>query len=349
MNLNKKEIILPVEKPWITTYPIFANPLSILQLYEKSHPWILNSFIQLVCNGGEALSFYDFNYRTCPFLTVQKIKKSTINNINSNIIDFFKILLQDQQYIYLIINPKHINVYNQKYDGRHDIFIYGYSDSKSVFYIADNFLMGKYSYGECTYDELVKSILFLKNIYEGYLGFNSCIECISYNDDENYNKYYYDVNIIRLRDSLKAYLEGKVIEMWSTQEFRVARYGEKSFEFGVNCYQFIHKTIEQISFNSQNHIPIPSFYIIYDHKKHLLRIIQYLNKHNIINGNIYIKKLEEICNLALNCVNLAVKYSLNKNIKLLDKLHLYYSEIQSLEESIVSEIIISLNKALKAV
>ena len=82
---------------------------------------------------------------------------------------------------------------------------------KNVFYIADNFLADKYSYGECTYSELLNSILFLGEKYERYLGFNGCIECISFNDDEYYNKYYYDLNTIRLKGSLKHIWKGNAL------------------------------------------------------------------------------------------------------------------------------------------
>ena len=98
---------LPMEKPWFTTYPIFANPLSIIQQFAESHNWILSSFILPVCNGGEALSFFDFNYRTCPFLTVQRVSKNVIMN-RYDLIDILKMYIREGFYAYLIINPSHI-------------------------------------------------------------------------------------------------------------------------------------------------------------------------------------------------------------------------------------------------
>lgn len=333
------EVILPLAQPWITTYPIFANPLSIIQLEKESHPWILSSFLQLVCYGNEALSFYDFNYRTCPYLTVQRICKDFLYKSHIDLISFLKLVLSRQQYVYLIVNTKCISCYNVDSSySRHDMFIYGYNESRKVFYIADNYVNGKYSKGECKYDELIAAINTLEEKDEGYLGMNGCIEFMSYNNDKFYNRFYCDINLTRIKDSLKAYLESKSFNMWSVQDFRALTYGEKKFTFGIDCYSFLHKSIMKME--RQEAIPFPSFYAIYNHKMHLFRVVQFLHDMKYIsNGEKHLKNLNELCEIAKININLIIKYRLSTKNFLIDKIHYAYDKMEKMEKIMIREII----------
>ena len=85
MKLEKR--VLKVEKPDINVYPIFANPLAIMQCHQETKEWILCNFIQL-CSNSEALNFYDFNYKFCPYLKIQRISKEYLHTMNIDIIKF---------------------------------------------------------------------------------------------------------------------------------------------------------------------------------------------------------------------------------------------------------------------
>ena len=125
MKRRMKKTILKTRYPWITTYPIFANPLSILQCVQHTYNYIHSSFIQIICckkNG--AISFYDFNYRYCPLLNVQKIGKDFVKE-QSNYNDAIKYFLNRGYYLYLLINPKYIQNYHCEMDSCHDLFVFG--------------------------------------------------------------------------------------------------------------------------------------------------------------------------------------------------------------------------------
>ncbi len=76
-------MILPLEKPFTSTYPYNANAISILTCHEKTFPWLYNNFIQLIGVKNKSdinclLDFFDFSFEKCPFLEFQKISKQLI-------------------------------------------------------------------------------------------------------------------------------------------------------------------------------------------------------------------------------------------------------------------------------
>lgn len=53
--------ILPVRFPFISSYPYYANPLTILAATGNEYiPWMLNNFIQLSCHPENKILKVDF-------------------------------------------------------------------------------------------------------------------------------------------------------------------------------------------------------------------------------------------------------------------------------------------------
>ena len=147
--MEKEKIILQLESPDINVYPIFANPLAIMQVHQETKEWILCNFIQL-CSNSEALNFYDFNYKFCPYLKIQRISKEYLQRMNIDVVKFIINSVAEGYYIYLLVRKKDIKAYkyeseaSREQDGFvHDLLIYGYDISQELFYIADNFMDGK--------------------------------------------------------------------------------------------------------------------------------------------------------------------------------------------------------------
>jgi len=327
--------ILPMALPWIKTYPTYSNSLSIIQSHEETHDWILSSFLQIVCYGNDTLSFFDYNYKTCPFLTVERLSKKALPFLNIAIIDFLKIMIDLKRYVYLIINPKYIPSYNMNQDSRHNMLIYGYNEAENLFYIADHFKSGKYMFGNCSFAEMENAVTCLGIEDEGYLGFNGCIELLSYNNDFIRNKY--ELSIQRIKDSLKAYLKCECDPFWSIQDYRVERYGEKVIFIGLDCYHFIHKEIEKLI---SCDVHLPSFYLLYEHKEHLLRVIKRLNEMNyFLNGNSHITRLVELCNETKIALNFALKVRIKQDIRLIKQLHEKYDELLTLDKTTIALIL----------
>lgn len=327
--------ILRTQHPCIVTYPIFSNPLSILENEQYTYNYIYSSFIQIVCCKKDgAVSFYDFNYRYCPFLNVQKISKEFIKE-KSNYIESIRFFLNKGYYIYLLVNPKYICNYYAD-DKYHDLFVFGYDDKNRLFHIADNF-NGKYEQSICSYLELENAIENLPYDKEGYLGFNGCIELLSLNRDMKYIAPFFDKNLLRIKDSLRNYVEGHGTWNDSTPEMRVEPYGHNKFLYGIDCYQFlITNLLEKGIYN----IHFPSYFLISDHKKHLQRIISYLGEAGFLtNEKLYKEKVEELVKISNINVNLILKVRIAYNKKTEEKIIENYMKMESIERIMIEHMI----------
>lgn len=300
--------VLKLDFPDINVYPIFANPLAIMQTHQETKEWILCNFIQL-CSNSVALNFYDFNYKFCPYLKIQRISKEYLQRMNIDIVKFIINSIAEGYYIYLLVSKKDIMVY--KYEREelreqdrcaHDLLIYGYDINQQVFYIADNFMDGKYSFQNCTFKELEVAIKNIEYHREPRLGFKGNIELLEFYSEEPQ-----EFNLKRVLESFYDYILSRPTSMWNTIEFRNV-YGEKKWYFGLECYEYI---LQQVYDMDQNNIYIQDFHLMWEHKKHLRRIIIFLlEQRYIIDKNVIIQ-IDTIEKDALVVRNLVLKYGIS--------------------------------------
>lgn len=102
--------VLPMCAPFTTTYPIEANVVSIMLSRTESFPWLMNSFIQLVCVDNTFVGYYDFNYKNCPYIDYQRIKSDLVS-VNNSLIPFILDSISKGYYIDLLVNTKCIYAY----------------------------------------------------------------------------------------------------------------------------------------------------------------------------------------------------------------------------------------------
>lgn len=331
-----EKIRLKTQNPWITTYPLFANPLSILENEKYTYNYIYSSFIQTICCIKDgAVSFYDFNYRFCPFLNVQKISKEILKE-QSTYVEAIKYFLSKGYYLYLLVNPEYIHLYCGQKKECHDLFVFGFDEEQQLFYIADNFT-GKYNQGICTYRELEDAIVHLPSKKEGYLGFNGCIELLSLNRDTKYIKPFFKENIVRIKDSLSNYLLGYGGWNDACPEMRVEPYGHNKFQYGIDCYQFlINNFIEK----GISNIHFPSYFLVYDHKKHMLRVLSYLEEVGGLESNtVYKDKMKELVELSHVNVNLLLKDRIAHNRRTEDRIVENYKKMEFMERDLISHVV----------
>ena len=298
------------------------------------------NFIQ-ICSNSQALVFYDFNYKFCPFLNIQRISKRWLKESDFDIIEFIVDSLSKGYYVYLLVKQSEIGAYDYSSDedrfldkSVHDIMIYGYNKVQEEFYIADNFKHGKYSYNcKCSFLEMRRAIEGVDLVFEPRLGFKGNIELLEY-----YNKELRRFNIHRVYDSLCDYLEARPTAMWNTLEFR-NKYGEEQWYFGMNCYEYMIYRIEQLSLPNTH---IQDFHLMWEHKKHLKRVIDYLINNNYIYYNLILEGINDIVRDALISRNLVVKYCLtnDKNVQS-DIINKYYA-IKTNEKKVLEYVVDSL-------
>lgn len=342
MKLEKR--VLKVEKPDINVYPIFANPLAIMQCHQETKEWILCNFIQL-CSNSEALNFYDFNYKFCPYLKIQRISKEYLHTMNIDIIKFIINSISEGYYIYLLVKKSDIGAY--KYESEdirkqdnfaHDLLIYGYEINQQLFYIADNFVDGRYSFEKCTFEELETAIKNVEPKYEPRLGFKGNIELIEF-----YNKEPQGFNLKRVVDSFCDYISSKPTSMWNTLEFRNV-YGEKKWYFGMECYDYI---LQQVNHMNTNNIYIQDFHLIWEHKKHLRRIISYMMGKAYITDKTLIKQVDNIEKDALIARNLVIKYGISGEEGIKEKIVKIYTKMVADEKKIMISLIRQVKESME--
>lgn len=226
-----------------------------------------------------------------------------------NVVQFIINSISAGYYIYLLVRRNEIRAYKFESEERrkqdtfaHDMLVYGYDINQQVFYIADNFIDGKYSFQKCTFQELEAAINNIERNYEPRLGFKGNIELIEF-----YNEEPQVFNLQRVLDSFRDYISSNPTSLWNTMEFRNV-YGEFKWYFGLQCYDYM---LNRIGCMNINNIYIQDFHLMWEHKKHLKRIISYLTEKNYISDKMAMTKLDFIENQALIARNLVLKYSIS--------------------------------------
>ncbi len=302
----EKNKILPLGNADINVYPIYSNAVSVLNLHSEVSEWLLCNFIQLTSNE-RALLFYDFNYKTCPYLKIQRISREYLTKMNIDILDFIIRNISFGCYVYLLIRRSDIMAYNyesakerEKDDFAHDIFIYGYDMEKRIFHVCDNFKNGKYSREICTFEEFRTAFENVSPKYESRLGFMGNVELWQY-----YGKCKQTFNFDRVHDSFQDYLNSKATAGWSIMDCTRDPYAAPRLKFGIECYDYLKN---RVIHTRPEDVYIQDFHLLWEHKKHIRKICSYLLEHELIWDADIIEVLESLCSEALLIRNLMVKY-----------------------------------------
>lgn len=307
MNI-KQNRILPLGNADINVYPMYSNAISVLNQYEKAKEWLLCNFIQLAFNGN-ALLFYDFNYKLCPYLQIQRISKDYLLKLKIDILDFIVQSISYGCYVYLLVHKSDISAYayrspeeREKDDSVHDIFIYGYDKSRKELYISDNFVNGIYSHEICTFEEFNSALENVSANNESKLGFMGTIELWQY-----YEKGLKNFNINRVIDSFSDYICAKATTEWNIMDCR-DKYAEPKLVFGLECYNSLK---ERVLNTKPQYVYIQDFHLLWEHKKQIRKICLYLSEKKFINAIDFICVLDEICESSLIIRNMMIKYSIS--------------------------------------
>lgn len=284
------KMILPLADPLIKVYPMFANPLSIVLNSERAYGWFLNNFIQ-ICINKKALNFYDFNYKACPFLKRQTIDISFIRK-KLDILDLLCSAIEHGEYIYLLVNVKYIDVYLDKNDRLHDLFVYGADIEKQIFYIQDYF-DGNFTQACCSFQELIAAVNHVNTEYDN-LPFDDHIDLLSLNDEKEIA-----FSSERLADSLTDCLTCRGTTSWNVLEYDDS-YKNGSWKFGMDAYDYFIKNLEE---RKPENILIQDYHLFWEHKEQLGRILDYV-KDDVSKTELLAGEIKLISRNAFNARNL---------------------------------------------
>ncbi|APO47216.1 hypothetical protein BS614_26310 [Paenibacillus xylanexedens] len=291
--------LLHIETPIITSYPRNANFIAMLS---GQHPyfedWLLMNHIQLASTIDEKQNFWIYFYEPLsrqyhPLLNKQELQKETFVELKIDLISFLTTNLDKNFYIYLSVDTYYISAYSNPTEHyAHDLFIYGYSITENIFYIADFFENGKYSFRSASFKEIENA--FHSQYPEKNVEFDS-IQLLSLNSSK---KYIFDVPYF------KKMIEDYLHSNKTFDTYRLIDSYAFDHTFGMNVYDVL---TEQLITRPSNASMIKALHVVSDHKKLMLKRIQYLYEHKIINDENLYYLFEKVYRLSLVMRNSSLK------------------------------------------
>lgn len=339
MKKEKENKILKVTMPEITSYPIYAHFLAIMQTHAETRDWILSSFMQ-ICSNSKVLNFYDFNYTSSPFLKVQRIEKAFLKEWSIDIMHFIFKSITQGFYVYLLVKKRYIAAYglsnlvtDNQDESVHNIMIYGFDMREKVFYIADNFAHGKYAFSKCGFSDLEEAIRHMRQEDENQGGFNGTVELIKYRGD-----FCPDLSVKRIYEGLSDYYECRPTGMWNIMHINNYNRNRKWY-FGQECFEYIEIKIRELDWFS-----IQDFHLMWEHKVHLRNVFEYLIEMQYIHDAEAVCEMDSIAQKTLCARNLITKYNTTGKSSIKDSIIEQYKNIRENESKLIYRVIRQLEK-----
>jgi len=179
-----REIILPIANPILKCYSKSAALSSVLATEEETIPWVIYSNLQIVyqpllTKEGAMLYWFDTCNEISPFLLQEWVACPFLKNSNytrefmeckwGTFSNFIVDNVDSVNYIYTMVNEKHIKAYEKERDSFHDLLINGYIGDMAV---CHDFFSGIYKQLLIPLDELNESFSHLSGCtgIDDYLG-----------------------------------------------------------------------------------------------------------------------------------------------------------------------------------
>jgi len=339
--------VLPTKYPLITSFPRHANIFSILQNDELILGWFFENYISLQINKISDLKL-DFHIgydsitilKYCPFIIYDLQDRVLIDLAYSDILDYFIDKIDQDIYLYFMVDKFYISNYRQEYGKKHiyhDILIYGYDKEKQVFYGAD-FFKGKYSQELISNDELRNGYLALNIIIkEDWL--NGVVEL------KPSNTRVYDLNIHKIRRNITEYLDSKNPTIHN--ELLFCYMTDDYYIYGLSIYHILNKYINNIIDNNNDkyNVDIKLFHVLYDHKKMMTMLAKYLQYEKYFKNEInYVILFDDLLKKTMILRNKLLKYNEKKDKNILLSSINILIDIQSTEEYLLEKFIIDIDE-----
>lgn len=321
------EKCLPFEIPFITSYPKYAYRLAALMAFDNYIPYLYSNFIQLTFEGKKELDFYTPIPELTPFLISVRIPKQTLGNLNINLIDFILDMINQDCYMVAYLNEFHIPdspVY-QKYDFPHSIFIYGYNKTKQVFNTAGFFNNFKFQTSQASFDQIIQA--FDYNISPGdYWEY--------YNFIKIKTDAIYQFNIQCILELLEDYLSSNN----TSEKNKIYATPTTDNSYGLSIYGRLKEyTITQAS--QKLKLRQHSFHLLWEHKICMHKRVLYLMEHGILPKKYDTTQFKIISNQALIIRNLMIKYNINMNSSVIDKIIEGLDKLFEVEKEVLTQLV----------
>lgn len=310
---------LPIAEPIIHVYPHHANLDAILLDSDYELPMVLNDYIPLVYDKeierADFLIGYDIEacIMSYPLCMNHAVSRELAENYGKSISEFMEICIEDNYYIHCLIDTYYIYAYEQTCGTSHfmhNILLYGYNRKNKIFYAADCFTEGKYSFAEISYEE------FERGFFISGFDWLEGVRLIKKREAPHIGIWYH---ISHLKKQMNLYIEGKYV-LCPVKVERPLDPEDSRYAYGVCIYDEIAAYLCLVHDEERN-FDVRILYVLYDHA----RLMAYMAKQLCLRGQL--NRADEIhrlfCQLKdmLYEMNISmIKFNLNSTDKSVQKI-----------------------------
>ncbi|CAM3610913.1 BtrH N-terminal domain-containing protein [Marinicrinis lubricantis] len=323
--------ILPLQKPFVTTYSYSTHVLSISADHKCFWEWFYSQHVQLMSTitpGNVILiEFCPHPFiLPSPLLQSWKIPRFLIQQLkdSADIFSFVKQMLDQGYYMVLQIDEYGIPAFENyhKQHKLHPILIYGYDETEGL-YIQDFFSFRKYSSAVITRSELIQAF---------------DLQHISSFKDEN------GIALMQLNPNASFILDlrqfsnliGDYLQSKNTLQASSLGITYPRRKFGFNIYSDLDHAFDLLLENQQVYTLTRALHILSEHKKVWHASCSYLMSHSRIGENDdLLKRLKELHQDALIIRNLFLKYEITGQKQLIVSTKRKLSELAAKEQQAI--------------
>lgn len=321
--------------PRVRTYQCNAFIESILSDRSDYDAWISNNYIQLALykkDDEDTLDYFGGSIFGCiPLLEYKSYEDcSYLKNQENEVHEKFQEWIDSGNYIYTFLNEYYVpeRFAYLKFSFNHDVLIYGYDAKKQVYLLIGYNDRGNYATSEISY----------KNLTNAFLNEVDCLILVKKKEMEysfNYNKFKTMIteyrNGVDSRNNLDVYLDMKSYNH-PYYDVKLGNY----VCFGLTIYQGIEELLEN-AYNKS--LDYRLFYLIYEHKVNMELRIKYLIKTGYIKDINFQSDYNTLSNKANQLFSMVLKYNINYDSFLLERLKKIIGELHKEEADILDKLL----------
>lgn len=337
---------LPIQDPLIKGYLFFAYPHSILANEAKTYPWILSNYIQTCfdkdyANSPVPFTFYTFDYTICPWLKHEKLYRSTVEKLSSDILSFAKNCIHNKKYLYLYLDEYDVpnrKAY-KKFSFIHENLVFGYDDGTSTFDILGFDEDSIFRATTISYKQFVSAFLDVERLIQ----LNDIHQQLHPNSIEVFNMLHifeinphahYPFNPKLVIATLKDYLESKNTSDW----FAMLREPWDRV-YGLECYAYIINYYESLLKDEADY-DVRYLHNLWEHKMLMTKRVEYMQENKFIDlsGEV-IQKFKYIEDETFALRNNMIRYSITKDKNYIKRIISKLQEIYEMESFVIGMLI----------
>jgi len=271
---------LSLTEPILHVYPHHANLNAILLTSDYELPMVFNSYIPLIYDKeierADFLAGYDIeaHIMSYPLCMNHAVSRELAQRCGKNIIEFMETCIEDDYYIHCLVDTYYIHAYEETYGASHfmhNILLYGYDQQNQIFYAADCFTEGKYSFAEISYEEFERG--FTISGFDWLEG----IRLIKKREAPHIGIWY---DIPHLKEQITCYTEGTYVPSPVYAERKLTP-DDSRYAYGVSVYDETAACI-QLAHEEQRNFDVRILYVLYDHAK----LMAYMAKQLCLRGQL---------------------------------------------------------------